>query len=179
MNRFVRASFMGVAAALAFSAADAQAQVGFSVAGGPTFATGDMGDAMDMGYHAKAAVGFSIPMIPVALEADGMFTRFNASGDVDAHFQVLSGSLNARINIPTPGISPYIIGGVGMYNGKFGGDDVPDGVESETDIGVNIGAGVSMGLVGMGGVFAEARLHNVFSEGESMRFVPVSIGIRF
>ncbi|HSK17745.1 MAG TPA: outer membrane beta-barrel protein [Longimicrobiales bacterium] len=177
MNRIVRSSFAIVAAALAFSAAETQAQVGFSIAGGPSFATGDAGDMLDMGYHAKVAAAFSLPMLPIGLEADAMWTQFNYSDVDDASSRILSGTLNAVINLPTPGITPYIIGGVGFYNGK---DDIPGlDTESETELGVNVGAGVRLGLVGLGGVFAEARLHNIFTEGESTRFIPVSLGIRF
>lgn len=176
MNRIVRSSFAIVAAALAFSAAETQAQVGFSIAGGPSFATGDFGDGLDMGYHAKVAAAFSLPMLPIGLEADAMWTRFNVSDVEDSHVQFLNGTLNAVVNIPTPGITPYIIGGVGYYNTKveMGSLDA-----DENDFGVNVGAGVRLGLVGLGGVFAEARLHNVFTEGESTRFIPVSLGIRF
>jgi opacity protein-like surface antigen len=177
MNRFVRSTFAVAAAALAFSATATQAQVGFSIAGGPSFATGDFGEGLDMGYHAKVAAGFSLPVLPIGFEADGMWTRFDFS-DADANARILSGTLNAVLNLPTPGITPYLVGGVGLYNGKVGGDDAPDS-ESETDFGANIGVGVRMGLVGLGGVFAEARLHNIFSEGESSRFIPISLGIRF
>lgn len=176
MNRIVRSSFAIVAAALAFSAAETQAQVGFSIAGGPSFATGDFGDGLDMGYHAKVAAAFSLPMLPIGLEADAMWTRFNVSDVDDAHVQLLNGSLNAVINLPTPGITPYIIGGVGYYNNKV---EMGDLDADSNDFGVNVGAGVRMGLVGLGGVFAEARLHNIFAEGESVRFIPVSLGIRF
>jgi opacity protein-like surface antigen len=176
MKRFVRASLTVVAAALAFSATAAQAQVGFSIAGGPSFATGDFGDGLDMGYHAKVTASLSIPLLPIGVEADGMFTRFNVSDVDDAHVQVLNGSLNAVLNLPTPGITPYVVGGVGYYNTKI---DIAGEDADANDLGINIGAGVRMGLVGLGGVFAEARLHNVFTEGESYRFVPVSLGIRF
>ncbi|HSJ30661.1 MAG TPA: outer membrane beta-barrel protein [Longimicrobiales bacterium] len=176
MNRIVRSSFAIVAAALAFSAAETQAQVGFSIAGGPSFATGDFGDGLDMGYHAKVAAAFSLPMLPIGLEADAMWTRFNVSDIDDAHVQVLNGGINAVINLPTPGITPYIIGGVGYYNTKI---EVADQDADSNDFGVNVGAGVRMGLVGLGGVFAEARLHNIFGEGDSVRFIPVSLGIRF
>lgn len=173
MNRFVRASFTMVAAALAFSAADAQAQIGFSVAGGPSFATGDFGEPLDMGYHAKVAASFSIPVLPIGLEADAMWNHFDVSESEESG-RILSGSLNAMINLPTPGITPYIVGGVGYYDMK--GSDAD---ESVSDFGINGGVGVRLGLVGLGGVFAEARLHNIFTEGESSRFIPVSVGIRF
>lgn len=182
MTRFVRSAFAVVAVALAFSATEAQAQIGFSLGGGPTFATGDAGDNLDMGYHAALSAAFSIPVLPIGLQADGMFTRFNMSNDVDGHSQILNGSLNAVLNIPSVGITPYFIGGVGFYrsSGEVGETEIP----SSTDVGVNVGAGVRLGLPGIGGVFAEARLHNVFGDDEtgessSFRFVPVTLGIRF
>jgi hypothetical protein len=176
MTRFVRSAFAVVAVALAFSASETQAQIGFSIAGGPTFATGDAGDGLDMGYHAVVSAAFSLPVLPVGLQADGMFTRFNIS-DVEGHQQVLNGSLNAVLSIPSVGITPYFIGGVGFYqtSAEVDGEDLGD----STDVGVNAGAGVRLGLPGIGGVFAEARLHNIFGEGDSFRFVPVSLGIRF
>jgi hypothetical protein len=176
MTRFVRSAFAVVAVALAFSATEAQAQIGFSLGGGPTFATGDAGDNLDMGYHAVLSAAFSVPVLPIGLQADGMFTRFNAS-DVEGHSQILNGSINAVLNIPSVGITPYFIGGVGFYNesGERAGVDV----DGSTEVGVNAGAGVRLGLPGIGGVFAEARLHNVFGDPDSFRFVPVTLGIRF
>jgi hypothetical protein len=180
MTRFVRASFTVVAAALAFSAADAQAQIGFSIGAGPSFAMGDFGDNVDMGYHAKVAASFSIPLLPIGLQAEGMWNRFDMSDvngvEVDGHAQILNGSLNAVINLPTPGITPYIIGGVGYYNLK---EETPLGEGDFNDFGINAGVGVRLGLVGLGGVFAEARLNNVFTEGDAVRFIPVTLGIRF
>jgi hypothetical protein len=181
MTKFVRSAFAVVAVALAFSATETQAQIGFSIGGGPTFATGDAGDGLDMGYHAVLSAAFSVPVLPVGLQADAMFTRFNFS-EVEGHQQILNGSLNVVLNIPTPGITPYFIGGVGFYNGSGEVGDLE--IEGSTDVGVNAGAGVRLGLPGIGGVFAEARLHNVFGDDEagessSFRFVPVTVGIRF
>lgn len=175
MNRFVRTALMVGAIALAAGATEASAQVGFAIGGGPTFPMGDLSDGLEMGYHGQLSVSFGLPLIPVGLRADGMFTRFNAEGDIDGHLQYMSGTLNAVINLPTPGITPYLIGGAGFYSGKAELGDIES--DSETDLGVNVGAGVRIGLPGLG-IFAEARLHNVFTEGESSRFVPVTLGIR-
>jgi hypothetical protein len=174
MTRFVRAAMAVAALGLAFSASEAQAQIGFSIGGGPSFAMGDFGEGLDMGYHAKVGASFSIPLLPIGLQADAMWNRFDVSDVDDAKVQTLSGSLNAVINIPTPVLTPYLIGGVGYYNNKFEGFGID---ADENDFGVNVGGGVRLGLPGLG-VFAEARLHNVFTEGESTRFVPVTIGIR-
>ena len=142
----------------------------FSIAGGPSFATGDFGDLLDMGYHAQVGAGFSLPMLPIGIRADGAWNRFDIE-NTDENVRILSGTLNAVVNLPTPGITPYLIGGVGLYNGKNSG-----GGDSVTDFGVNVGAGVRVGLPGLS-VFGEARLHNVFGDPDTYRFVPVSIGI--
>ena len=175
MNRTVKTAFAVVAAAFAFSAAEAQAQIGFSIAGGPSFALGDFGDNVDMGYHVKAAAHFSMPMLPVGLQAEGMWSRWNHESIDDAKATILNGSLNAVINLPTPGFSPYIIGGVGYYNLK---EETPLFEGDTNDFGINVGAGVKLGLPGLA-VFGEARYHNVFTEGSSTSFLPVSLGIRF
>jgi opacity protein-like surface antigen len=175
MHRIVRTAMLIGAIAIAAGATEASAQVNFAIGGGPSFATGDLGDGLDMGYHGQLSLGFGMPMLPIGLRADGMYTRFNAEGDVDGHLQWLSGSLNAVVNLPTPGITPYLIGGVGLYAGKVKVADVES--DTETDLGINVGAGLRMGLPGLG-IFAEARLHNVFTEGESSRFIPVTLGIR-
>lgn len=175
MNRFVRTAMAVGAVAFAFGASEASAQVSFAIGGGPAFAMGDMSEGLDMGYHGQLSVGFGVPIIPVALRADGQFARFPAEGDVDGHLQIMSGTLNAVINLPTPVLTPYLIGGVGFYNGKIEAGEFES--EGETDMGVNVGGGIRLGLGGLG-VFAEARLHNIFTEGESTRFAPVTVGIR-
>jgi opacity protein-like surface antigen len=175
MIRFVRSAVIISAVALAVNASSADAQVNFAIGGGPTIGIGDLGDATDMGYHGQLSVGFGVPVLPVGLRADGMFTRLPFAGEGDGNFQVLSGTLNAVLNIPSVGITPYVIGGVGFYNTKFDMDEVDS--ESETDVGVNVGAGVRFGLPGLG-VFVEGRLHNIFGDGDSVRMVPITLGIR-
>jgi opacity protein-like surface antigen len=175
MNRIVRAAFAAVAITLAVSATEAQAQIGFSIGGGPSFALGDFGDNVDMGYHAKVGAHFSLPMLPIGLVAEGMWSRWDHESLDDTNATILNGALNAVINIPTPGFSPYLIGGVGYYNLK---QSMPTGDVDFNDFGINIGAGVKLGLPGLS-VFGEARLHNVMTEGESTRFIPVSLGVRF
>jgi hypothetical protein len=176
MIRFVRSAVLISAVALAASASSAAAQVNFSLGAGPTIGIGDLGDATDMGYHAQLSAGFAVPVLPVGLRADGMFTRLPFAGEGDGNYQVISGTLNAVVNIPSVGITPYLIGGVGFYNSKFDFDEADS--ESDTDLGVNVGAGIRFGLPGLG-VFAEARLHNIFGDGDSVRMVPITLGVRF
>jgi hypothetical protein len=71
---------------------------------------------------------------------------------------------------------PYLIGGLGVYNINF---DLA-GVDSETKFGINAGAGFTV-PVGQGStrLFAEGRFHNIFTEGENLNLLPITIGIMF
>lgn len=183
MMRNLAAALLVTALAIAASAAPASAQVELSIAGGPSLPLGDFGDVVGTGFHGQASLRLSLPLLPVSARVDGLFNQFPMEiGDAD--MRVLAGSVNAVLSLPSVGITPYLIGGVGLYNSRLSGGDgtepaLPesDG-DSTTDFGANIGAGVSVGLPGLS-VFGEARLHNIFGDGGSTRFVPISVGLRF
>jgi hypothetical protein len=64
----------------------------------------------------------------------------------------------------TKAFRPYIIGGLGIYDGNFG---------------INGGIGVDFAVVHAPfGFFAEARYHNVFTDGDDLGFIPLNAGIR-
>ena len=167
--------------ALAGSAGSASAQIGLSIAGGPSMPLGTLGDIVDTGYHAQLSAALSVPLLPVGVRIDGAFNQFPETGE-DGNFRVLSGTANVILSVPSIGVIPYLIGGLGMYSSSFVHDDEAGhdhGDEgSTTNVGANLGGGVRLALPGLA-VFAEARLHNLFSDGEATRFVPVSLGIRF
>jgi hypothetical protein len=50
--------------------------------------------------------------------------------------------------------------------------------DAETDFGINGGVGLEFTLTGMS-TFLEARYVNVFTEGESTAFIPITFGILF
>jgi hypothetical protein len=154
---------------VAITAAEGAAQVNLSVAGGPSFPTGS-DQHLDTGFNVQLSAGFSLPLLPFGVRADGAFNRFTED---HGNFDVLSGTLNGLIRLPLPGISPYLIAGGGLYSVK----DEAHGDERETNFGVNGGVGVRLPLPGLS-VFAEARYHAPFGD-EAVRFIPVSLGIRF
>jgi len=163
------------ALALTLPAGDAAAQLRFAVAGGPSFPLGALNDGYNTGWHAQASAGLSIPLLPISVRADGAYNRF--PGATDGHFQVISGTINGIVSIPSILITPYFIGGLGFYSTKI--SDAPATVDGESsDIGANVGAGVRLGLPFLS-IFAEARLHNVFSEGDAVRLAPLSVGLHF
>jgi hypothetical protein len=185
--RAIRSAVLGAVLMATAGAAPALAQGGasFSLGGGLTLPLGDFGDAAGTGFHGLAAVSFVPSGFPVGIQVDGMFHRLGVDddpvfGDVDANFQIIQGTANAVYTFTTSEESsfhPYLIGGVGLYNMKLTGDDVPDGLDSETDFGINAGAGFDF-QAGAVGLFIEGRFHNVFTEGESTNFIPITVGVR-
>jgi hypothetical protein len=170
MSRYVKGIAAVFAVAMAVSAADADAQVRFSIAGGPSFPTGDE-QHLDMGFHVQAGADFGMPLLPFGLRLDGAFNRFKDSLD-DGNYDVVHGAANAVLNIPLVVATPYLIGGLGVY----AAEDKAHGEERVTNLGFNVGAGIRLPLPGLS-VFAEARLHNPFDQ--EVRFVPISLGFRF
>jgi hypothetical protein len=158
----------------------------FSLGAGPTIPSGDLADGVNTGFHGLAAVSFQPAGFPVGFQVDGMFQRMGVDdapllGSVDANFQVIQGTANAVYSFQTSEATkfrPYLIGGVGVYNYKFTGDDVPDDFGSQTDFGINAGAGFDY-LAGAIGIFAEGRFHNVFAEDDNLNLIPITVGVRF
>ena len=184
--RGFRSVVLGAVILATVGAAPAMAQgAKFSVGGGVTLPLGDFGDVANTGFHGLAAVGFQPANLPVGFQIDGMYNRFGLDdaftlGD-DVNSQIIQGTANVVYTFTTAEEStfhPYLIGGVGLYNFKFTGDDVPDGTESNTDFGINAGAGFDF-QAGSVGLFVEGRFHNVFTEDESTNFIPITVGIRF
>ncbi len=183
--RAIRSVVLGAVLMATAGAAPAFAQGGakFSLGGGLTLPLGNFGDAAGTGFHGLAAVGFQPANFPVGIQVDGMFQRLGADEDAfgdDVNFQVIQGTANAVYKFQTSEttkVRPYIIGGVGLYNFKQTGDDVIGDPGSNTDFGINGGAGFDF-VAGAASVFVEGRFHNVFSEGESTNFIPITVGVR-
>jgi hypothetical protein len=160
-----------VAIAALTSASPLAAQgVRFGVGGGPTFVLEDGGGT---DFHAMGTVAFAGgDDLPVSFRLDG---QYQLGDDVD----VLSGTGNAvyafSVSEDTK-FRPYLIGGLGIYNIN------PDaeGFDSETKFGINAGAGFNV-PVGQGNarLFGEARFHNIFTEGENLNLLPITVGIMF
>jgi hypothetical protein len=180
--RGLRSVVVGAVLLATVGAAPAVAQARFSLGGGLTVPLGDFDDAVGTGWHGLAALGFQPADLPVGFQIDGMYQRFGfdeVPDDFDANFQLIQGTANVVYTFTTAEEStfhPYLIGGVGLYNAKATGDDVGD-TESQTDFGVNAGAGFDFRL-GSVGLFVEGRFHNVFTEDNSTNFIPITAGIR-
>ncbi len=178
--RAIRSVVVGAVLMATAGVAPALGQASFSLGGGVTLPLGDFGDAAGTGFHGLAGVSFVPSGSPVGIQVDGMYQRLGADDELafgDEDFQIIQGTANAVYTFTTAEEStfhPYLIGGVGLYNIKLTGDDAPD---SETDFGINAGAGFDF-RAGSIGLFIEGRFHNVFTEGESTNFIPITVGVR-
>jgi opacity protein-like surface antigen len=99
-------------------------------------------------------------------------------------------SVNANVKwslLPIPVVSPYLTGGIGLaqvntgdltvkYNGSDAGR-FPK-VEGQSKTAFNVGAGVDLKLGGVA-LFAEAKYTWILTEGNSTRYIPISVGITF
>jgi len=156
-------------------AAPAEAQmrtVTLGVAGGPSFPIGHLGDHFNTGWHVQGSFALAPMTLPFGVRADLMYQRFPDAVHTDEQETTLAGIVNGIFALPGVGLRPYVSAGVGAYNTRF----ADDGGEA-TNIGVNGGAGIQFGLMGMN-AFLEGKFHNVFGD-ESSRFIPISLGIMF
>ena len=172
---------LSLSLALTLGAAEAEAQQrNFSVglATGAVFPVGDLSDAYETGLHLDGLVETSsLAGLPFGVRGEVGFQRF-ADGDETLRF--LSGRVNAVIPFATaPDARPYLIAGGGVYNvkGELDHGGHTHGGDAENLFGVNLGVGINYTLGGLS-TFVEVRFHNVFDD-EALRFIPLSLGIRF
>jgi hypothetical protein len=155
--------------------AEAQRRTTFGFAAGATIPTGVLGDATSTGFHALGTLSISgTATSPIGFRIDGMYN--NLSGKSSGP-DLTVWTVNGNLVYAFPGgltATPYVIGGAGWYNMKADESDV----DSTNDFGINGGVGARFALSGFS-TFAEIRFHNIFSEEESARFVPLTFGVVF
>ena len=177
----MKRSILGAAAlALVLSASTVQAQkpMSFGIALGASKATGDGSDQVNLGYHALGTLAWAPPTLPVGVRFDAMFNQFGFDGGGDSKYNIMGVNANATWGMPMAAspISPYLIGGLGMYQAKITNCDLCG--DAETKLGFNVGVGTKFALSGFG-TFAEIRYHSIQTEGTSTTFIPISFGIMF
>lgn len=159
---------------LALSPRATSAQARFGISGGLAAPMSDLGDAADLGYNVTAGLFFGGTHVPIGARVDGSINGFslkNFSDDV----RVLDATVNGVVNISQVPTSPYIIGGVGIYNSKFGEAD------SQNAVGLNLGGGLRF-PIGEFTTFFEARYHLMLGDrevGANLQFIPITFGVVF
>ena len=155
----------------------------FSLGGGVGIPLGTFDDAAKMGWHGLAAVSFVPNGAPVGIQIDGQYQQFKLDGFTDTKERFLMGTANVVFKFKTSEEStfrPYLIGGGGVYNLKTTGNVTPGTLfeGGVTKFGINAGAGFDF-KAGGAGLFLEGRFHDVFTSGENVKFIPITVGIRF
>lgn len=155
--------------------------VSVGVSGGASLPVGNLKDVADVGY----SVAGHLYLRPQAVKAfmfrgDVTYDRWNGTGTTSTF-----NSLGVIANVLFPfsddnaGIRPYLVGGAGLYRFgstvKVGTLDVSSSVNK---FGVQGGAGLEFKLAGMS-TFLEGKYVNVFNDGRSTSYIPVTFGVRF
>lgn len=181
-------SFIGAAAlasTLALSPLQAQANpIAFGVVAGASFPIGDFGDAANTGWHAGGLLQWRGPLFPIGIRGEVVYHRFGSKFDDNVSLNVLTATVNGVFMFPVTEpatVRPYIIGGGGLY--RVGCSDC-GGLDSESNGGINLGAGIEVPLSGFTSII-EARWHMIFDSDDSVpnssnsMFVPISVGLLF
>jgi len=148
------------------------------IAGGAAQPMSDLKDGANMGYNATAALGINVPLIPVGLRVDGAYNQFGEKAGVGAKLHVISATGNAVWRLPSIGISPYLIGGAGLYMATSTTTGTTSVSATENHLGWNAGAGINLPL-SVFKAFVEARYNSYSTDAGSVKFVPVTFGIMF
>jgi opacity protein-like surface antigen len=181
LNRFIfTAALAGIALVSSSYAAQAQVMtiakpVQFGIAAGAALPVSDLKDIVNTGYNVTGTLALNPQLIPLGVRVDAAYNSFGATGG-GGNFKFTSVTGNLIYKFPSPGVSPYAIGGAGWYRASAdngGGLSVAD-----NHFGWNLGGGVSIPLSGFD-TFIEARYNQVQGNGGSLKFIPITFGILF
>jgi hypothetical protein len=146
------------------------------IAGGATQPMSDLKTSTAIGYNGTVAMAINLPFIPVGLRVDGAYNQFGQKAGIPGKLAVASATGNVVWRLPSVGISPYLIGGAGLYMQRA----TPTGGTAVTDnhLGWNAGAGINLPL-SVFHAFVEARYNSYSTDAGTAKFVPVTLGIMF
>lgn len=184
MKHGIVKALAAVALVTVVSAAPAVAQTGveFGLGGGLTLPLGTTNDAFKTGWNGQVAALIKPAGSPVGVQIDGLWSQMKTDVTDAGKARTLAGTANLVYGFPvskTTVISPYLIGGVGIYNVKFTDETVtPSASASDTKFGFNVGAGFNVGQ-GRTKFYGEGRFHDVLTDGDNFKMFPITVGIRF
>ena len=187
MRSTIRGAAAGLALVLVAQAAHAQAGLSLGVGGGSVVPTGTMADGLQTGWNGMVVARVKPALSPVGLQLDGFYDRFALEGGIDGHSSMLGATANLVYAMPSAAVArPYLLGGVGVYNGKTSIDGVGSS-ESQTKFGLNAGAGVDFAFGGGARLFAEGRFHAILkgvadpstAEEKTAYMIPLTVGLRW
>lgn len=161
--------------------------ISIGVMGGLALPMGDLADGVESGYNITGSIYLRPSSSKLMFRGDIGYESFSGKGSnsiAGYDLNVLSVTGNVvfplGMNSTEGSIRPYIIAGGGLYRSSAEGTGVASGIESDAsnDLGIAVGGGLEFKLAGFS-TFAEARFVNVFGDGDSARWIPITFGIRF
>jgi opacity protein-like surface antigen len=179
VNRFVLSTLVVSAAILAAATpASAQGYNPFQIgaSGGIAFPTADLGSVANTGYDISVMVGYKPEFTPISVRAEAAYNEFG-SKVFNGNVNIPAFTGNLVFGMPMGTLSPYAIGGAGLYrtNVSLNGG----GSAGENHFGFNIGAGIKIPLSSSFETFVEARYNRVTVNNGSFTFIPVTVGVMF
>jgi hypothetical protein len=185
MKRFLVAiTVAGLLSGATTSAAFAQKTYALAIGGGAAIPVGKLKDTQNTGVSGIVALALGVAELPIGVRFDGVYNRFPRSdlnfpqsGSASNSFRITGILGNLIYTVAGASVKSYVIAGGGFYNTRL---DVA-GSKSETDLGLNGGAGLTFGL-GPAAGFLEARYHFIRrapADGGVIHFVPITIGLMF
>lgn len=174
MNRITFATVAALATVAVAGPAAAQSRPTLGLAVGANVPTSTLDNSQNAGFHGAVSINLRPVNSAVGFRGEGAFHQFSGE-DNASDFRSASFTGNILLEIPGSAVKPYVIGGAGLYNTKFGSGD------ARNNVGVNGGVGLRFDM-GDFATYAELRIHNVFNginDDNSAQFVPISFGILF
>lgn len=152
----------------------------FGIAAGAALPVSTLSDGTNTGYNITGTVGFNPALIPLGIRVDAAYNSFgiksNGAG-ITGNFNVTSVTGNLVYSVPSTGVSPYLIGGAGLYHGSS--DTNIAGLNGTGNkFGWNIGGGIKMPLSGFD-TFLEARYNQIQGNGGTLKYIPITFGLLF
>jgi opacity protein-like surface antigen len=158
--------------------AQATNSVNFGVAAGAALPMSDLSDITNSGWNITGIVGFHPAMIPLGVRVDVAYNSFALKDNtgINGNFNFTTVTGNLVWSVPATGVSPYLIGGAGLYHVAA---DIPGFFnDSNNKFGWNIGGGIKLPLSGFD-TFLEARYNQIQNSGNSVKYIPITFGVMF
>ena len=170
----MRSSLVAVLAAgiLALSPQVSSGQARFGLSGGLAVPVSDLGEVAEPGYTIAVALHFGGTHVPFGARLEGSLNGFSLD-DADDDAKILNATLNGVANFGQRPTSPFLIGGVGLYNSKVAS------LDSKNALGINFGGGLRF-PIGELSTFLEARYHLMFGDRTdfaNFQFIPITFGV--
>ena len=176
------------------SAGQAQGAPGFriGISGGVDIPVENQADIYDLGWNGTLMLNWNFGTSPFGIRLDGSYGELHVKDELepfflDAKTRVIDGTFDFVLG-PHIGawFQPYILGGVGIYDLRFSGEDVLDQdlfAESETRFGWNAGTGFAFRVSDSSDIhlILEGRYHSIdldrdhFFETGNNRFTMVTV----